>query len=115
MPTWEELPGQQRQGWIYAASQAAQLYGNNMATPEKIYRVTTEGDCEGRSVRILGYASGSPLDIKNYYEPQKAYDLKVEQIVVKEITPQSATEREALVLKQKELKEQLESINNQLK
>lgn len=114
MPTWDELPEPQRTGWIYAASQAAQLYGNDRATPEKIYQVTTEGDVEGRSIRTLGYVTGEPDDIKKYYEPEKYYHISLSELRVKEISPQAAQNKIDLLAKKKKLEQELESVKNLL-
>ncbi|ADM80082.1 hypothetical protein phiAS5_ORF0239 [Aeromonas phage phiAS5] len=52
---------------------------------EKLYAVTTEGDCEGRSVRLLGYYKGEIPKIVTHMlsegkNPYYGYDFK-------EITP----------------------------
>jgi hypothetical protein len=114
-PSWDELSRNNRGSWLAVANKAAQLYGNDMATPEKVYHVTTEGDCEGRSIRNLGFASGEIADIEAFYQPQKTYEIYIKEITVKEITPQSAAERDVLIYKKKELEKELETIKNQLK
>ena len=35
---------------------------------ERIYRVTTEGDCEGKSTREIAYAKGNQKDILRFYK-----------------------------------------------
>lgn len=37
----------------------------------KNYRVTTEGDCEGRTTKVLGYAQGEEHIIKNIMTHKK--------------------------------------------
>ena len=38
---------------------------------ERIYRVTTEGDCEGKSTREIAYAKGNQKDILRFYDSVK--------------------------------------------
>lgn len=80
----------------------------------QIYKVTTEGDCEGRSTRTLGYCTGHPSDIKKFFDSQKTYEIRLEEIQVRHITETSAKEREELLNKKRELEEQLESIKSRL-
>ena len=82
---------------------------------EKIYKVTTEGDCEGRSRRTLGYVSGSMNDIKDYFDDSKTYSLFIEEIKVLHITSDSASEKLKLIQRKKELESELESIKDKLK
>jgi hypothetical protein len=81
---------------------------------DKLYKVTTEGDCEGRSTMTLGYCTGDPSDIKKFFDNQKTYEIRLEEITVRHITNRSAKEREELLNKKKELEEQLESIKRRL-
>jgi hypothetical protein len=80
---------------------------------DKIYKVTTEGDFEGRTTRTIAYAMGDPGVIKLFYDKEKNYTLYLEEINVHAITPESIAIREALVERKKEL--ELENINNRLK
>jgi hypothetical protein len=82
---------------------------------EKIYKVTTEGDCEGRTTTTLGFCKGNPSDIQTYFEDRKTYHISLSEIEVLEITPDSAKERKVLIDKKKELEEELENINKRIK
>ena len=75
-----------------------------------IYKVTTEGDCEGRSTKTLGYCRGEKDDILKYYNDRKYYTLKVEEITIVNITSKSTLERQNLIARQKELEKELEEI-----
>lgn len=79
-----------------------------------IYKVTTEGDCEGKSTKHLGYATGHPTDIKNYFDDKKYYDIWLEQIKVVNITTEDATDRQKLVKKRKEINRELKELNSAL-
>lgn len=82
---------------------------------DKIYKVTTEGDCEGRSTKIIGYATGNESDIKSFYDDRKAYELRLEEIEVVNVTPNSKTERVAMIKRKQELEAELESLKKKLK
>lgn len=82
---------------------------------DKIYKVTTEGDCEGRTTKLLGYAVGNIIDIKEYYQNLKTYDLRVEEITVQNITPESARKKKELIKEKEELEIRLKSINTKLR
>lgn len=79
---------------------------------EKIYKVTTENDCEGKTSRTLAYASGHKDDIIAYYDDQKYYDIRLEEITVTKITTQIASEKLRLLARKRELEEELNSINS---
>ena len=81
---------------------------------KNIYKVTTEGDCEGRTTSILGYCTGELSDIQAFYDDRKTYSLSIQKIEVLEIKRYSAAERVALVNRKKELEEELERINSKL-
>ena len=55
---------------------------------EKIYRVTTEGDCEGKSTREIAYAKGNQKDILRFYDSEKMYGIYLQEIFIKNITPE---------------------------
>lgn len=74
----------------------------------KAYIVTTEGDCEGRTVRTLGYAQGEKIDIINFFSPKKYYDIHLQEITIQNITP-------ALAFRSKELNEEKQKLENRLK
>lgn len=82
---------------------------------DKIYKVTTEGDCEGRTTKVLGYAKGNISDIRSYYEDKKTYSLSVIEIYVLDITPESADNKKELITQKENLERQLKSINERLK
>lgn len=48
--------------------------------PEGVWEVTTEGDCEGRSVRHLGTYEGHILDIVRQLAGQAFYQLEFERV-----------------------------------
>lgn len=82
---------------------------------EKIYKVTTEGDCEGRTIRTLGYAKGDISDIQDYYENQKCYGIYVEEIQIINITSESAGNKKKLIKKKEDLERELKNVNERLK
>lgn len=82
---------------------------------DKIYKVTTEGDCEGRTTKVLGYAKGNISDISSYYEDKKTYSLNVTEICVLDITYESADNKKELMTQKENLERQLKSINERLK
>ncbi len=82
---------------------------------ETIYKVTTEGDCEGRTRRTIAYAMGDPEVINSFYDKEKNYTLYLDEIKVHVITPESMAIREALIERKKELEMELENIKNRLK
>lgn len=49
-----------------------------------VYHITTEGDCEGRTTKSLGYFSGDLETILLHLAKSSYYSLKVEEIVVKD-------------------------------
>jgi predicted methyltransferase len=82
---------------------------------ETIYKVTTEGDCEGRSTSVLGYCTGIESDIEKFYADRKNYSLSIEKIDVIHITPSSSADRIALLAEKKELERKLNTINEMIK
>ena len=82
---------------------------------EQIYKVTTEGDCEGRTTKILGYARGNPNDIKLYYDNKKCYSVSTDLIDIINITPDTVREISNLTSRQKQLKAELAEIEKKLK
>lgn len=80
----------------------------------QIKKVTTYGDCEGRTVKILGYATGEDKDILAYYESQKVYELWIEPIKITDCSPDAAKKRTQLIKRQAELQKELDSIQSQL-
>lgn len=82
---------------------------------EKIFKVTTEGDCEGKTIRILGYCTGHPGDIRDYYMNDKAYEISVELIEVKHISPADVTKKADLLQRKQQLETELAYINKVVK
>lgn len=81
---------------------------------KKIYQVTTEGDCEGRSTRTLGFASGEQNDIMRYFDDQKYYDIRLHEITIIDVTKDSVVEKKKLIDRKKELEEELSRIKKRL-
>lgn len=82
---------------------------------KQIWKITTEGDAEGRTTRVLGYAVGNEQDIKKYYDSEKYYKLYLDPIEIIEITPDSVNERIQLTQERTRLLKRLESIDKSLK
>lgn len=51
----------------------------------KLWKVTTEGDCEGRSTRNLGVYRGNPVNIAFLLADKVAYTLQFEEIVIQDV------------------------------
>lgn len=83
-----------------------------LATTQKIYTISTEGDCEGKSTSILGYAAGDIEDIRTYYDSRKNYNLYVDEISVLNVKPESIIERTRLLQEKTSLEKRLEDIRN---
>lgn len=86
--------------------------GNNVT---QIFKVTTQGDCEGRSTKVLGYATGNVALIERYFDKQKTYSLSIEPVNLINVTIEEVEKKEALEKCQKELKLQLEQVEKSLK
>ena len=81
---------------------------------EQIYRVTTEGDCEGRSTKEIAYAKGEQKDILRFYDSKKMYEIYLEEITVKNITPEMAETKDEIVAKIKKLDEERNQLLSRL-
>ena len=81
----------------------------------KLYVVTTEGDCEGRSTRIVGYATGDPEDIKVFYDNMKEYQLYLGQVDLVHVSPSDVKQRRDLLTEKKDLEKRLKEIEAQIK
>lgn len=79
---------------------------------QKIYRVTTEGDCEGRSIKTLGYATGTVQDIITFFDDKREYSINCDEIVVVHITNESLQKKKALMREKKDIEERLKYINS---
>jgi predicted AAA+ superfamily ATPase len=82
---------------------------------DKIYKVTTEGDCEGRSTRTIAYATGNKSDIMSFYDDRKMYEIRLEELDIVHITPNSTAEKVAMIKRKKELEAELELLKKKLK
>src|SRR3989338_8070629 len=90
---------------------------------EHTYRVTTEGDEEGRGPLVtLGYAIGKEEDIKAFFDNKKYYNIYVEPIEIFNITPEALDEKMKLVSERekslreiKDLEQKIRDIQNQIK
>jgi hypothetical protein len=82
------------------------------ATP--IYVVTTEGDCEGRSTKTVGYASGNEKDIRALYAEKQNYTLTLTPIKVVHATPELVARRAELRDNKRDLEEQLAALDKEL-
>ena len=80
-----------------------------------IYRVTTEGDVEGRTTKTLGYCTGNPEDIKAYFNDRKAYEIKLTPITTEHITLQMVVGRQSDLETKRKLEADLNAVNNRLK
>jgi hypothetical protein len=82
----------------------------------KIYNVSTYGDCEGKSTRYLGSATGNQQDIRNYFKDKAVYDeIFLSEIVIINITPEMAAERQKLAEREKQLESELKSLKSVLR
>ncbi len=81
---------------------------------EQVYKVTTEGDCEGRSTETLGYATGNPDLIKMYYDEQKEYTIRLEAINIVHITKETASVREKLRTRRTEITQEMSKLEKEL-
>jgi len=79
-----------------------------------IYKVTTEGDCEGRSVKTLGYCTGNPADIELYFQDQKAYSIQLDILNIKHIDPATVKTKAELLQRKKDIEQELQYIKQQL-
>ena len=81
---------------------------------ERIYRVTTEGDCEGKSTREIAYAKGNQKDILRFYDSVKMYELHLTEIIIKNITPEMAETNDEIVDRIKKLDEERNQLLSRL-
>ena len=79
-----------------------------------VYKVTTQGDVEGRTTETLGYATGDPNDIKAFFDDKKYYDISLQEIQIENVTPQAVIERKNLIARKKELELELKRINSKI-
>lgn len=78
----------------------------------KIYKVTTEGDIEGRTTKTLGYAQGDRQSIIDYYSPKKYYQIYLEEISIENITCEMAEESKKLLEEKQSLERRLKEIGS---
>ena len=81
---------------------------------ETIYRVTTEGDCEGKSTREIAYAKGNQKDILRFYDSVKMYEIHLTEIIIKNITPEMAETNDEIVARTKKLDEERNQLLSRL-
>lgn len=55
---------------------------NKLLDPNKIWEVTTEGDCEGKSIKSFGYFQGTVLDIATKLRGNEAYQLSFREFAL---------------------------------
>lgn len=79
---------------------------------QKIYKIRTEGDVEGKTVQTIGYATGDIEDIRMYYDDRKYYNLDVEEISVVHVKPESVSKRKKLMQEKASLEKRLEEIQD---
>lgn len=80
---------------------------------EHIYKVTTEGDSEGRTTRFIAYATGKLDDVLAYFDKDKTYDIhaeRVEPIIV--VTSDMVSKRNELYRKRDEINKQIAELEN---
>ncbi len=81
---------------------------------KQVYKVTTEGDIEGKTTATLGYATGNLEDIKRFFEKSKTYSLSIEPIKVVHVTPDLITRVEEKKREYRELKKELEGLEKEV-
>lgn len=82
---------------------------------QKIFKVTTEWDCEGKSIRSLGYCTGDPADIRAYFQDKKTYEIYIEEITIVHIDHFQVKDKLDLLTRKQQIEAELESINASLK
>lgn len=60
----------------HALNEIQNKYGN----PNNIWEVRTEGDCEGRTMRVIGVFQGHIADVYAYCYPRQVYNLYFKSI-----------------------------------
>ena len=81
---------------------------------ERIYRVTTEGDCEGKSTREIAYAKGNEKDILRFYDSEKMYGIYLKEILIKNLTQEMVETNDEIVAKLKKLDEERNQLLSRL-
>jgi hypothetical protein len=83
-------------------------------TATRIYKVSTEGDQEGKSIELIAYATGSKQDIEEFYQDRKYYNLFIEEIGLAHITQKSVKEKDRLLKEKTTLEERLGDVNGMI-
>lgn len=83
-----------------------------LAATQTTYKISTEGDCEGRTRSTLGYATGDVEDIRIYYDDRKYYNLYVDEISVFNVKPESVSEIKMLLQEKASLEKRLADIQD---
>ena len=82
--------------------------------PETVYKVITEGDCEGKSLTVIGYARGNKRDIETYFEKEKEYTIILRPIKIHDVNPETIKEKKDLLEERKNLEQRLKEIKEWL-
>ena len=85
-----------------------------MNTPH-IYVVTTEGDEEGKTERVLGYATGKPEHIRAFYDREKTRTLYLHETPVLHITPETVLTKRGLQGRKHDLEDKLRTVEKELR
>ena len=81
----------------------------------KMYIVKTESDLEGKSpMKIIGYATGKPEDIMQFYDDKKMYKIELQEATIENITPKKVETRKEMINEKRTLEERLKELNNNL-
>lgn len=81
---------------------------------EKIYKVTTEGDQEGKTTKLLGFCTGNIEDIKMFFNNEKYYSIYVDEVNVKHISKDMGIDRANLHKRKLDLEKELDNVKKQL-
>jgi len=83
-----------------------------VATTQNMYKITTQGDEEGKTTQTIGYATGDIEDIRIYFDDMKYYDLYVDEISVVHVKPESVSKRKKLLQEKVSLEKRLGEIKD---
>jgi hypothetical protein len=81
-------------------------------TTNQIYEIRTEADEEGNRLQTIGYATGNPKDIEDFFNDKKWYQLRIEPIQVVNITPELVKKKDAIKKEKANLEKRLGEIND---
>ncbi len=81
-----------------------------------IYQVFTEGGTEIYiPPKFLGYATGNPVDIKQYYDSEKFYSIDVQPLIVPHITHEIALQRQSAALELRTLETRIQELKKEVR